>query len=201
MAVVAVLLMGGCGSLPAVPDIPDNPLPPLPGSGADDAGGGSPGQGDGEVHSSPETVSLAALAEGEVEFQTYGIRHMDERKYLNPLRPLLWRKNADGGWEYIFLSLFGEGFDRVILFHAGGPGRAVRWKVGTNPMQMEVASDNLPDWHTWKVKWGGGKMRLYLDGQQIGRAEEFTGKVSRVIYGGYIDNRRNFKGKWRHMKE
>jgi len=31
-------------------------------------------------------------------------------------------------------------------------------------MQMGVASDNLPDWHTWTVKWGKGKIRFYLGG-------------------------------------
>lgn len=126
---------------------------------------------------------------GGLEFETAGIVHQD--------KPTI---NGDG--EYIFLTLRGEGFRRLLLIHASGNGRAVRYGLNCkeiDTLRMEVASDHLPDWHKWAVKWGGGKISVYLDGRQLGE-ERFSGIPSYCIVGGNENAKRNFLGTWRNFK-
>ena len=175
LAIIAVVAITGCGTV-HLPEFPQQDIPVvLP----------PPDQDQGEWAATSECVLFAPSPAGWVEIETRGISHQDGR-------------NDDGGWEYIFLTLHGSGFDRVILFHAGGSGRKVRFKVGTAPMQTGLCTDNLPDAHTWRVTWGGGEMMLLLDGLQIGRTEAFSGTPDRVIFGGYDDSRRDFRGSWRN---
>ena len=140
------------------------------------------------VHDNSKTFTFSPMRQGSFTIDTRGIKHQNGR-------------NRDGGWEYIFLSFFGDGFRRVLLFHAGGGNRAIRYFVeppGTH--KLEVASDNLPGWHTWKVAWGNGKLRFFLDGRQIGSTESFNGRPTKVIAGGYSNSKRNFNGQWRNLR-
>ena len=161
-------------------------------------GGGEAASGDGVVsRNNPNQTSVdrhytfAARESGSVTIETSGINHRSV-------------PSINGDWEYIFLTLKGEGFGRILLLHAGGNGRAIRYVVeggGTDTMRMEIASDNLPGWHTWKVTWGGGQLKFFLDGRQIGRTETFTGKPNQAWAGGYpcCGGKRNFLGKWRNF--
>ncbi|MBT3784222.1 DUF4214 domain-containing protein [bacterium] len=176
--------------------------------GTPNSGGFSPGTGNsggeagstsGEYGSDPSVTqskskdsALPGHSAGWVSMETSGIRHRSD-------------PSPNGDWEYIFLTLRGEGFHRILLLHAGGNGRAIRYVVeggGTKAMRMEIASDNLPDWHTWKVQWTGSEVKIFLDGNQIGRTEKFSGKPNRVWAGGYpcCGGKRNFLGKWRNLK-
>jgi hypothetical protein len=134
---------------------------------------------------------FSPMAAGVIEFETAGITHQDVPA-------------CSCGWEYIFFSMFGENFGRVLLLHAGGKGRATRYFVqwGKNKEdgsvhRCERATDNLPDWHKWTVKWGGGKIMFYLDGKNIGE-EKFEGRPNSCIIGGAKPSCRSFRGKWRN---
>lgn len=171
----------------------------VPGGGATGAAGGSTGNSGGEFRSEPsvtqsksQEISIPPHRAGFVSMETSGILHQD-----NP--------SPNGDWEYIFLTLRGDGFHRILLLQAGGKGRAIRYVVeggGTKTMRMEIASDNLPDWHTWKVQWNGSELKIFLDGNQIGRTEKFNGVPKTVWAGGYpcCGGKRNFLGKWRNLK-
>ncbi|MFC1744953.1 DUF4214 domain-containing protein [Candidatus Riflebacteria bacterium] len=134
------------------------------------------------------TFSLNGSTSGWLSFETRGIMHQD-------------KKCANGDWEYIFLTMRGDGFRRILLLHAGGRGRAIRAvNQPHGSMQMEIASDNLPDWHEWRVEWLPGQIKYFLDGRQIGRTEKFNGKPTRCIVGGNENSRRNFLGEWRNFR-
>lgn len=144
---------------------------------------------DGEGFSEPKRFDFGPRESGIIEFETCGINHQD--------KPC---KNGD--WEYIFATMRGENMKRFLLLHAGGGGRAIRYVLqggGTDTMRMEVASDNLPTWHRWTIKWGGGTMQVFLDGKQIGPTEKFNGRPSTILVGGNENGRRNFLGKWRNF--
>ena len=179
LALLIALAMTGCGTIP-LPELQDIDIPVvLPPQGEQpDAGGWA---------TESERVRFDPSRLGAVEMQTLGIVAQPGR-------------NADGGWEYMILTLHGDGFDRVLLFQVGGGRKAIRFKVGTQPAQNNVCSDNLPDAHTWRVEWGDGSMRVLLDGRQVGHDEDFNGAPSSAIFGGYDDSRRDFKGSWRNGK-
>ncbi len=146
---------------------------------------------DGSGHTKSKTFKFQASERGEVSLETAGIKHQNG-------------PNKDGGWEYIFLSLFGKGFNRVLLFHAGGGGRKTRYYIEHRSKsdavhRLEVATDNLPGWHRWTVKWENRQIKFFLDGRQIGHTEVFKGVPTRAIAGGYTDSRRDFRGRWRNF--
>lgn len=159
----------------------------------DDLLGGKPTAAGGENaagENQSRTFSFWPKESGVIEFETSGIQHQD--------KPCI-----NGDWEYIFFTMNGEGMNRLLLLHAGGNGRKIRYVLqggGTDTMRMEIASDNLPDWHKWTVKWGSGQLQVFLDGKQIGRTEKFAGaKPTSCIVGGNQNSRRNFLGKWRNF--
>ena len=143
----------------------------------------------GEGFSEPKRFDFGPRESGIIEFETCGINHQD--------KPCI-----NGDWEYIFATMRGENMKRFLLLPAGGGGRAIRNVLqggGTDTMRMEVASDNLPTWHRWTIKWGGGTMQVFLDGKQIGPTEKFNGRPSTILVGGNENGRRNFLGKWRNF--
>ena len=105
------------------------------------------------------------------------------------------KENEDGGHEFMILSLYGD-FGRVLLFHASGGSRSVRFKVQEIGMQMEIASDNLPGPHVFQIRWGGGFVASFLDGQMIGHKEVFNGKPTRLFWGGNQDAGRAILAGW-----
>jgi hypothetical protein len=162
-------------------DKPDKPGKP----GKPDKPGipGDPGHGNNRQ----QEFRLAPSSSGIIEFETSGITHQNSPA-------------CSCGWEYIFFSMFGENFRRVLLLHAGGNGRATRYFVewpDDGVLRCERASDNLPGWHKWTVKWGGGKIEFFLDGKKIGE-EKFAGRPTSCIIGGAKPSCRSFKGSWRN---
>lgn len=141
-----------------------------------------------------EVVKLpAAMPSGKVLMDTRGMVHQRE-------------KNHGGMWEYMFLTLRGSGFDRVMLLQAGGGGRAIRGiceppQAGHPAMQMEIAKDDLPGVHTWGIQWGGGELAFSLDGKRIGKAIPFSGSVNQIVAGGYDGSgKRDFRGEWSNLR-
>lgn len=136
---------------------------------------------------SEQVFELSGDSEGEVSIETKGIEHRSGT-------------NHDGGYEYIFLTLRGEDFDRFLLFNTGGDRGIRTFNEPPGKLYFEIVDNNLPDAHTWKVKWGGGVIRVYLDGQELEKATaEFHGRPTKAIAGGYENASRNFWGQWRNF--
>ena len=107
-------------------------------------------------------------------------------------------RNGDGGWEYIFLTLRGNGFDRVLLYQVGGGRKQIRARIDGPDYWVEnnLRSDNLPGEHAWLLDWAGGRLRVYLDGKQI-VDRPFRGQPTRAIVGGYDSAGRDWRGQHR----
>lgn len=130
-----------------------------------------------------------AVATTSVSFKTQGITHQSE-------------KNAVGH-EYIIAALTGSGFNRVLLCHMSGSGRALRAIVEASDgsdKKLELGSDNLPGVHEWKMTWNGSKISFHLDEKQVG-STGFSGDPNRATIGGNGDSRRNMVGTWSEFKQ
>lgn len=152
---------------------------------ANDSSSDSGSSGDG-WSGSQRTFSLNGSSSGSVTFETRGITSQSGR-------------NDNGGWEYIFLTLRGNGFDRVILYQVGGGRDAIRYLIGgPEPFtQNNATRDNLPGVHRWSVSWSGGTITIRLDGRTLG-SHPFSGRPTKAIIGGYDSRGRDFRGEWRN---
>lgn len=145
----------------------------------------------------PKRFELVEKDTGAVEFETSGITHQDQ-------------DNVKGG-DFWFFVMEGD-FGQVRLQHTAGQTedgtkRAIRYiikmrpKFGETRMKIEVASDNLPDWHKWRVEWEPGMVSFFLDDHCIGKETGLNIKPKHVMIGGYVGGTgRNFKGNWRGFK-
>lgn len=152
-------------------------------SGTNGTGGTDPVSDEG-WRSSKERFALSGST-GEVVFETRNMRSQSNR-------------NKDGGWEYIFLTLRGSGFDRILLYQVGGGRNAVRYRVDgpQRAVNNSATSDNRPGVHRWRVAWDGSSVVFELDGRSLGR-HAFSQEPTRVTIGGYDGPNRDFRGEWR----
>lgn len=142
----------------------------------------------------PQEFPLPGAERGAVQFDTKGITHQEH--------------DGPKGGDFWFLVMEGA-FGQLRLQHTagttdGGTPRAIRYyikpKTGDGRLGIEVASDNLPDWHTWRVEWEPGRVAFFLDGNMIGEETGISIKPTRVMVGGYVGGSRNFKGAWRNYR-
>lgn len=142
----------------------------------------------------PEEFQLPEKESGAVEFETSGIAHQDN--------------DGPKGGDFWFFVMEGD-FGQVRLQHTAGTlddgtKRGIRYyykpRKGEGRMGIEVASDNLPDWHTWRVEWAPDRLTFFLDGNCIGEEKGISLKPKRVMIGGYVGGGRNFKGNWRNFR-
>lgn len=149
---------------------------------------------DGAGETEAKAVAVQGKAAGKVSFETFGITHQQSA--------------AGRPQEFVFFSMRGGDFKRILIFHCAGQKpdkspKAVRLCVQCPEFDntiCEAASDNLPQWHKWAVEWGGGSVRFFLDGNQIGKAP-FSGHPTKITVGGdELRPESNFLGQWRNLK-
>ena len=138
---------------------------------------------------------------GLVEFETYGIVHLDKP-----------RGNNGRDVERFFFAAEGKRIKKMLLYQAMGNGRSGRTYISSslpkddplyfNHKKCGAFTDNLPDWHEWEIKWGDGKLSVELNGKPIPKMKKpmvFHGVVEKIYVGGCGDWRR-FEGLWRNLR-